>query len=147
MLKKSTARIITVIFALTLFLSVNVSASDKDKKSKVGKVKISQNDCSKTTDADIVQAIKEQFEADSEIKDQMSHINVSVKKRIVTLEGWLDGKAAVDKAVAMVKKTNCVKKVSSKLKEKGGGSCGPGQKPCGDTCIDKNSACTIIINN
>ena len=102
-----------------------------------------QTSCSKTTDAEIVAAIKAQFEADAEIKDQMRHLNISVKKRVVTLEGWLDGKALIDKAVALAKKTTCVKKVTSKLKEKGGGSCGPGQRPCGDTCIDRRSECTI----
>ena len=143
MLKKITARIIIIMFALTLFLSINVLASNSDNKSKVRKVKTSQTSCSKTPDDEIVQAIKEKFEADPEIKDQMRHANISVKKRIVTLEGWLDGKLLVDKAVAIAKKTRCVKKVISKLKESGGGSCGPGQQPCGDTCIDKRSECTI----
>ncbi len=103
-----------------------------------------QTGCSKTTDAEIVQAIKQQFEADAEIKDQMRHVNISVKKRTVTLEGWLDGKALVAKAKAIVKKTKCAKKMVSRLRETGGGSCGPGQKPCGDTCIDSRSECTII---
>jgi osmotically-inducible protein OsmY len=143
MLKKSTARIAAIMFVLTLFLSVNVSASSKDKKSKARKAKISQTACAKTTDAEIVQAIKDKFAADSVIKEQMQHINISVNKRIVKLEGWLDGKASVAKAVAMAKKTNCVKKLTSRLKEKGGGSCGPGQRQCGDICIDRNSACTI----
>lgn len=147
MFNRSIVRMLLVIFALTLFLSVSVSASNKDKKSKAGKVKTFQTDCSKTTDAEIVQAIKEQFEADAEIKEQMNHINISVKNRIVTLEGWLDGKELTTKAAAIAKKVKCVKKVISKLKEKGGGSCGPGQKPCGDICIDKKSNCTIIIEN
>lgn len=143
MFKKSITRMIVVIFVLTLCLSISVSASNKDKKSKAGKVKTPQTSCSKTTDADIVQAIKEKFEADPEIKDQMKHINISVKKRVVTLEGWLDGKEAVAKAVAITKKTKCVKRVFNRLKTRGGGSCGPGQQPCGDICIDKRSECTI----
>lgn len=102
-----------------------------------------QTDCSKTTDAEIVAAIKAQFEADAEIKDQMQHVNISVKKRVVTLEGWLDGKKLIAKAVALAKKTNCVKRVKSRLKENGGGSCGPGQRPCGGICIDRQSECTI----
>ena len=102
-----------------------------------------QTGCSKTTDAEIVAAIKAQFEADPEIKDQMRHINVSVKKRVVKLEGWLDGKASVAKAVALAKKTKCVKSVVSRLKEKGGGSCGAGLRPCGDGCIDRRSICNI----
>lgn len=147
MFKKSTARIVAIMFMLTLFLSVNASASTKDRKTKVRKAKISQTGCSKTTDADLVQAIKEKFQADAEIKEQMRHVNISVKKRVVTLEGWLDGKTLVTKAVAIAKKTNCVKKLTSRLKEKGGGSCGPGQRQCGDICIDKYSACTITIDN
>ena len=102
-----------------------------------------QTGCSKTTDAEIVAAIKAQFEADAEIKTQMQHVNISVKKRYVKLEGWLDGKALVDKAIALAKTVKCVKRVTSKLKESGGGSCGPGQRPCGGTCIDRRSECTI----
>ncbi|MGI8787602.1 MAG: BON domain-containing protein [Pyrinomonadaceae bacterium] len=143
MLKKSTFRIIAIVFALVLFASFNSFASVGDKKTKNRKPKIHQTSCSKTKDADIVKAIQEQFAADSDIKDQMRHVNVSVKKRTVTLEGWLDGKEQVMKAVALSKKTKCVKSVVSKLKEQGGGSCGPGQKPCGDTCIDRRSVCDI----
>lgn len=103
-----------------------------------------QTNCSKITDAEIVQAIKQQFETDAEIKDQMQHLNVSVKKRAVTLEGWLDGKTLIAKAAAISKKTKCVKKTVSRLRETGGGSCGPGQKPCGGICIDQKSDCTIV---
>jgi len=105
-----------------------------------------QTVCSRTTDAEIVQAIKMQFEADAEIKDQMRHLNVSVKKRIVTLEGWLDSTALINKAKALVRKTKCVKRVVSRLKQNGGGSCGPGMKPCGDTCISEKSTCTIGVD-
>jgi osmotically-inducible protein OsmY len=145
MLKKSTARIIAMTFLLVLFSSFDALASNGSKKAKAGKVKTSQTNCSTTTNDDLVKAIKEKFEADTEIKDQMRHLNVSVKNRTVTLEGWLDGKATIAKAITLAKQTKCVKKVVSKLKERGGGSCGPGQQPCGDTCIDKRSACTIDI--
>ena len=144
MLKKSTVRIIAIAFALILFASFNSFASIGDKKAKTWKTKTHQTSCSKTKDADIVKAIQEQLAADSAIKDQMRHINVSVKKRTVTLEGWLDGKESVAKAVALAKKTKCVKRVISRLKEKGGGSCGAGLRPCGDTCIDRRSECTIL---
>ena len=75
-----------------------------------------QTGCSKTTNANIVAAIKAKFEADPEIKEQMRHVNISVKKRIVRLEGWLDGKVLMDKAVALAKSANCVKKVINLLK-------------------------------
>ena len=103
-----------------------------------------QTGCSKTTNANIVAAIKAKFEADPEIKEQMRHVNISVKKRIVRLEGWLDGKILMDKAVALAKSAKCVKKVINLLKESGGGSCGAGQRPCGDSCIDRRSECMIL---
>ncbi len=134
---KSTVRIIVNAFVVVLFMSISAWAQSADKKAQA------QISCAKTTSAEIIAAIKTQFEADAEIKDQMRHINVSVKKRIVTLEGWLDGKEAIMRAVELAKATKCVKRVTSKLKENGGGSCGAGQRPCGDTCIDRRSECTI----
>ena len=144
MLKKSVARIITIAFVTTLFLSFNAPAAtttNKSKKAGIVKTVAAQTNCSRTSDADLVKAVKEKLSA--EFKKQMSHVNVSVKNRIVKLEGWLSGKGAVAKAIAIARKTRCVKTVISKLKTSGGGSCGAGLKPCGDTCIDKNSECTI----
>ena len=128
-MKKSTFQMMIMTAFVGLFLSAGAT--------------LAQTGCSKTTDAEIVQAIKQQFEADAAIKDQMRHVNISVKKRRVTLEGWLDGKALVAKAAAIARKTKCARSVVSRLKTNGGGSCGPGQKPCGDTCIDRRSSCTI----
>ena len=132
-MKKLTVRMMMATVFVVLFLAAGSA--------------FAQTGCSRTTDAELVQAIKMQFEADAEIKDQMRHLNISVKKRAVTLEGWLDGKALIAKAKAIVNKTKCVKKVVSRLKENGGGSCGPGQKPCGDTCISEKSQCTIGEEN
>jgi osmotically-inducible protein OsmY len=132
-MKKSTIRITITVAFVVLFWSAGAATA--------------QTGCSKTTDEEIVRTIRQQFETDAEIKDQMRHVNVSVRKRVVTLEGWLNGKALVDKAKAMVRKTRCVKKVVSRLKNNGGGTCGPGLKPCGDTCIDVRSKCTIILDN
>jgi osmotically-inducible protein OsmY len=128
-MKKSNVRIMIAMTFVVLFWGVGATTA--------------QTRCSKTTDADLMQTIKEKFAADADIKDQMRHLNVSVKNRVVKLEGWLDGKVLVDKAIATAKKTKCVKSVVSKLKTNGGGSCGPGQRPCGDGCIDRRSECTI----
>ncbi len=138
---------LVVMFALMLFLSISVSAQNKDKKSKARKAKTSATNCSKTTDADILQAIKEKFKADPEINDQMQHVNISVKKHVVTLEGWLSGEKLIAKAVAIAKKTKCVKKVISKLSQSPRVGCGQGQKMCGDICIDRNSECTVSNDN
>ena len=144
MFNKSTVQTAAVLVLLTLFLSFNALATGGDAKKKTKKAKTSQTNCAKTSSADIVKAVQEQFAAEDDIKDQMRHLNVSVKKRTVTLEGWLDGKEKVAKAVTLAKKTTCVKRVVSRLKERGGGSCGPGQRPCGDSCIDRRSVCNIV---
>jgi len=128
-MKKSTVQMMIMTAFVGLFLSAGAT--------------LAQTGCSKTNDAEIVQRIKQKFEADAEIKDQMRHVNISVKKRRVTLEGWLDGKALVAKAATITRKTKCARSVVSRLKTNGGGSCGPGLKPCGDTCIDRRSSCTI----
>ena len=129
-MKKSTVKMMIATAFVVLFWSAGAA--------------FAQTGCSKTTNANIVAAIKAQFEADPEIKLQMRHINISVKKRIVRLEGWLDGKVLMDKAAALAKSANCVKKVINLLKESGGGSCGAGLRPCGDTCIDRRSECMIL---
>ena len=129
-MKKSTVKIMIATAFVVLFWSAGAT--------------FAQTGCSKTTNANIVAAIKAQFEADPEIKEQMRHVNISVKKRIVRLEGWLDGKVLTDKAVALAKSASCVKKVINLLKESGGGSCGAGQRPCGDSCIDRRSECMIL---
>lgn len=143
MFKKSTARIVLTAFVPMLFLSVNSFASNCFKPGKAGKIQTSRARCSRTTDAELVNTIKEKLEADAKISSQMTHINVNVKNKTVKLEGWLNGGVSVAKAVSIATKTKCVKRVISKLKTRGGGSCGAGQQPCGDTCIDKNSYCTI----
>jgi osmotically-inducible protein OsmY len=145
MLKKSITQITAIVFVMTVFLSFDASAKIGVQKAAAAKTFASQTNCSKTTDDDLVKTITEKLKA--EFADQMNHVNVSVKNRVVKLEGWLDGKAAVDKAFAIAKKTKCAKSVVNKLKTRGGGSCGAGQKPCGDTCIEKNSACTIVLDN
>ena len=89
-MRKSTFRMMIATTFVALFWSAGAT--------------LAQTGCVKTTDAEIVAALKAEFEADAEIKDQMRHVNISVKKRVVTLEGWLDGKASVDKAVALAKK-------------------------------------------
>ena len=128
-MKKSTVQMMIAMAFVISFWGVSATAA--------------QTRCSKTTDAELVQTIKEEFAADTDIKDQMRHLNVSVKNRAVKLEGWLDGKILINKVIAIAKKTKCVRSVVSKLKTNGGGSCGAGLRPCGDGCIDRRSECTI----
>lgn len=132
-MKKSTVRMAIMTAFIGLFLSAGAANA--------------QTGCSKTTKAQLVQAIKQQFEADAEIKEQMRHLNISIKKRRVTLEGWLNDEMLIKRAVAVARKTKCARSVVSRLKTTGSGSCGAGLKPCGDTCINERSECTIDIAN
>jgi osmotically-inducible protein OsmY len=145
MLKKSVAQTIAIAFVMTLFLAFSAAAATtgKSKKAKTERPRAAQTNCSRTTGADLVKAVRKNLSA--EFKQQMNHVNISVKNRTVKLEGWLSGKASVTRAFAIAKRTRCLKTVVSKLKTRGGGNCGPGQKPCGDICIDKGSECTIVI--
>lgn len=143
MLKKSVAPLLTIVVVVMFLLSFSSLASNSVRKANTQNAATIKPKCSKVSDADIVKAIKEQFQADAGLSEQMNHLNVSVKKKVVKLEGWVGDKTLILKAISLAKKTRCVLKVRSKLREQGGGTCGPGQKPCGDTCIDKTSDCNI----
>ena len=144
MLRKITAPVFTIVIVALFLLSFSSSSANGLRKAPQPLAATPKPDCSKTTDADIVKAIKEQLQADPDIAPEMIHLNVSVKKKKVKLEGWLSDEKLISKAVAIAKKSPCVKKVISTVKEQAGGiSCGPGLKPCGGACIDKASACNI----
>ena len=143
MLKKSVIPVFTIVVVALFFWSFSSLAANGLGKATEPTIITLKPNCSKVSSADMVKAIKEQWQADPDIAPEMKHLNVSVKRRIVKLEGWLSDEKLISKAVALAKSSQCVKKVISKLKEQGGGSCGPGQKPCGGACIDKSSSCNI----
>ncbi len=103
-----------------------------------------QSDCTTATDADIVAAIQEKIKADKRFDDQRKHINVSSENRVVTLSGWAKGRAQVKDLIKLARTTACVKRVVSRLKNHLTVGCGAGQKPCGDTCIDRSQTCNLI---
>jgi len=105
----------------------------------------SQAPCATTTDAQIVAAIQEKIKADQRFNDQWRHINVSSRQRVVTLKGWVKGRAQVTALVKFAKTTACVKRVINKLSPFRTVGCGPGEKPCGDICIDRNQDCNPIL--
>ena len=106
-----------------------------------------QRGCRATTDAEIVSAIHEKIKADRRFDEQWSHINVSSRDRVVRLRGWVEGRAQVRALTRYAAATRCVKRVINKnlrhfLSTAG---CLPGQKRCGDLCIDQDEDCNIII--
>lgn len=101
-------------------------------------------DCSTTTDADIVKAVQEKIKADPQFNGQWKQINVSAKGRVVTLNGWVKGKAAVSALGKHARAVQCVKKVINKMGSRLTVGCPPGQKLCGDICIEKDADCNLM---
>jgi osmotically-inducible protein OsmY len=75
--------------------------------------------------------------------DQMDHINIRSKDRVVTIEGWVTTKKVRSDIEKMVKRIACVKKVSIKLTIGVGGGCSRGTKQCGTICIPIDETCNI----
>ena len=140
---KSKAPQATLFLLLLLSFALNAWAAPRVKSKLAKKPKVTQTKCSRTTDADIVNAVKKKFQADPDIAKQMRRINVDSKRRVVRLEGWLDDEKLIAKAATLARTTKCVKRVVgvSKIRTTGVTSCGPGQQPCCDTCIAKTSTC------
>jgi hypothetical protein len=129
MTNKSILKITLLAFSLMLTFSLGTYAQ--------------KTDCSKTTDAMIVDAIYAKMKVKYEA--QMSHVNVRIKDGVVTLEGWATTKGVKKDIEKFAKKTGCVKSVVSNLTIGVGGGCGPGTKPCGDICIPTNEPCNIRV--
>lgn len=103
-----------------------------------------QTNCAATTDAEIVAAIQEKIKADTRFDDQWKHINVSSKRRVVTLSGWVKGPVQRNDLIKLARTTKCVRRVVSKVGARMLVGCGPGQKPCGDMCIDRSEECNPL---
>ena len=100
-------------------------------------------DCSKTTDAMIVDAAYAKMQPKYGM--QMDHINVRSKGGVVTVEGWATTKGAKKDIGKLAKSAvkGCVKSVTNNLAIGVGGGCGPGTKPCGSICIPVEEECNI----
>lgn len=140
---KSNIKTLAAVFSLILIFSIGALARTGSNKSKNNKNQ--KPDCTKVSDADTVKAIYDKIKV--KYSGQIKHINVRIKGNIVTLEGWTTTKSVRKDIEKYAKKTNCVKKVVSKLTVGIGGGCGPGQKRCGDICIDSAEVCNIVIEN
>ncbi len=127
MTKKSIMKIALAVFSLILMGNIGTYAQ--------------KTDCSKVTDADTVKAIYDKIRV--KYPGQMERVNVRIKDGVVTLEGWTTTKGMRKDIEKYAKKTKCVKKVVSKLTIGIPGGCGPGQKRCGDICIDEAEDCNI----
>lgn len=130
---KLSVKMLTAVFSLVLICSAGAFAqSDKNNKP----------DCAQMTDQAVVTAIYDKIR--TKYADQIRHINVRVKDKVVTIEGWTTTKKVKKDIEKMAKKANCVKSpIVNNLTIGIGGGCGPGQKQCGDICISESEPCNI----
>lgn len=113
----------------------------------------SAQDCTATTDDQLVNTILDKIKDDSVLSKQSSHIVVGSVNRFVKLQGWTDTKRDYERLFDLVSKTACVAAINvnrfeetpppadSPLRPQTEGGCGPGMKPCGDVCIPEGDAC------
>ncbi|MDQ3011125.1 MAG: BON domain-containing protein [Acidobacteriota bacterium] len=143
MLNQSTTQRAVIVLLLASLLLISALAAQGNKKpaKPAAPAKV---DCSAVTDADIVKEVQGKIQADVKFKDQLKQINVSSKDRMVTLNGWVKGQPAKTVVGKYAKAAKCVKGVANNLGTRLKVGCSPGQKPCGDICIDEKADCNIM---
>lgn len=148
MYKLNLLRTASVLFA-GLFLCGAVAKTDvglAKTPSGTPSPRIAQRNCQSTSDAEIVAAIHEKIKADKRFDGQWRHINVSSRDRIVTVRGWVKGRVQANDLVKFARTTRCVRRVISRNLRtfRSTAGCLPGQKRCGDICIERNQECNLI---
>ena len=140
MLNRSNAERTVLGLSLALLFVVGLFASCTSRPRTPG-----PQDCAKVSDRRLTRDFKRRVRADRQFNEQRRHINVSIRDRVLTLEGRvssMDASAALEKYAYGL---GCVTKVENRLTTQTlVGGCGPGQKRCGDICIDQTSQCNII---
>lgn len=130
------ASLLVLVFAISL-LSAGVSHSAQPAAFQAG--------CGTVTDAEIIAAIKDKIKADRlhRFDSQLKHINVDSQSRIVTLDGFANGRSQVRALGNFARTTRCVRRVINRLRTSFGVGCGAGTKACGDICIPRGANCMI----
>jgi osmotically-inducible protein OsmY len=140
MLNRSNAERTVLGLSLALLFVAGLFASCTSRPRTPG-----PQDCAKVSDRRLTRDFKRRVRADRQFNEQRRHINVSIRDRVLTLEGRVssaDASAALEKYAYEL---GCVTKVENRLTTQAlGGGCGPGQKRCGDICIDQTSQCNLI---
>jgi hypothetical protein len=128
------ATLLMAVFAISL-LSASVSRSAQPP----------QPGCGNVTDAEIIATIKDKIKNDRlhRFDSQLKHINVDSRSKVVTLDGFVIGRAQVRAVGNFASTTRCVRRVVNRLKDRFIVGCGAGTKLCGDICIPRTAACTI----
>lgn len=127
MTNKLSVKAVIAVFSLMLIFGVNAFSQ--------------KIDCAKVTDKEIVKQIYAKIT--TKYAAQVSHINVRVKDKVVTIEGWVTTKSVKKEIEKWAKKVKCVIRVVNTLTIGVGGGCGPGMKTCGDICIPEKETCNL----
>lgn len=138
---KTRPQFTVVIFALLIFGFANMTH-------------LFGQDCTSTTDAQLVTEILDKIKASSALAPQLSHINVAAVNAAVRLHGWTDKKSDYDKLIDIISGTKCVKLINVNHFEetppppqsplrKSAEVCPSGTKPCGELCIPEGDSCNI----
>jgi osmotically-inducible protein OsmY len=142
MLNRSIAKRVMAVFLLVPSFMLSSLAASGVETPRTPNPKSASRHCS---DRQIVKAIQKKIKMDKQFNDQRKHINVDSRYRVVKLEGWVKGADAAATVERFANETGCrVKKVDNQLADHLVVSCGPGQKVCGDGCIDQSSRCNLI---
>src|ERR1051325_4035195 len=127
MLNRSNAERTVLGLSLALLFVAGLFASCTSRPRTPG-----PQDCARVSDRRLTRDFKRRVRADRQFNEQRRHINVSIRDRVVTLEGRvssMDASAALEKYAYEL---GCVTKVGYRLTTQSlVGGCGPGQKRCG----------------
>ena len=127
MINKPGIKALIAVFSLMLIFSANAFSQ--------------KTDCTKVSDKDIVKQVYDKIM--TKYAAQVSHINVRVSDKVVTIEGWVTTKSVKKEIEKWAKKISCVKKVNNIMTVGASIGCGPGTKQCGDICISEKETCNL----
>lgn len=150
--KKSTVVRIALLFSLTLVYSANFVVGHN--LAALPLPVQAQLDCSTVTDEqirqEIVQKLIEYRDFNTKAKrDRLLHFNLTVKNKVVKLDGYVEGAPTytlVLRLVKSIKSRPCLNGIDVlRFDSKPGGSCDPlTEKPCRGVCIAKTDDCLEI---
>jgi hypothetical protein len=125
MMNKSILKITLLVFSLMLVCSLETKAQD----------------CCKLTDAELVDFVYAKLKP--KFADQLNHVNIRIKDRVLTIEGWVAKDKMKTDIEKIISKIKCLKSFTSTLTIGVGGGCPDGTVPCGATCIPAGETCNI----
>ncbi len=131
----------SAIFIFTLLVCFILTSFKSISPAHMTVMAATQNACVSVTKEQLVKSIYDKIKVKYE--GQRTHINVSVKDNVVTLDGWATTKQVSKMIVRYARITKCVKSVVNNLSIGVGAGCTRQQIKCGDICIGSDRDCNI----